>query len=58
MCVFFSFFNKKTDKVELEKRVLELEGQINTKRRVFSRFLKMDKDSAAGIELVRREQLM
>ncbi len=31
-------------------RVLELEGQIKMKRCVFSRFLKMGKDSAAGIE--------
>ncbi len=33
--------------------MLELEGQIKMKRCVFSRFLKMAKDSAAGIELGR-----
>ncbi len=32
---------------------LELEGQIKMKRCVFSRFLEMGKDSAAGIELGR-----
>ncbi len=29
--------------------MLELEGQIKMKRCVFSRFLKMEKDSAAGL---------
>ncbi len=33
--------------------MLELEGQIKRKRCVFSRFLKMAKDSAARIELGR-----
>ncbi len=33
--------------------MLEFEGQIRWKRCVFSRFLKMVKDSAAGIELSR-----
>ncbi len=33
--------------------MLELEGQINMEDMRFSRFLKMGKDSAAGIELGR-----
>ncbi len=33
--------------------MLELEGQIKIKDMCFSRFLKMDKDSVAGIELGR-----
>ncbi len=41
------------DQIELEYRVLELEDQIRMEEMCFIHFLKMDKDSAARIELGR-----
>ncbi len=43
VCVCVCVYKRQIDKIELEYRVLDLEGF----RCVFSRFLKMAKDSAA-----------
>ncbi len=40
-------------RIELDKRVLELEGQMKMEEMCFSRYLKMAKDTAARIELGR-----
>ncbi len=53
MCVFFFIKRRKMDQIELEYRVLELEDQIRMEDMRFIHFLKMDKDSAAWIELGR-----